>query len=680
MGEEAARDTAAEALAIAPGVTMAPVPPFVDLPDLEKPAVADPHFVVAGLSVLLDDSQLDLTGPLPAEFYRRAEMVVDVSGVQHVARFGAEFDPAHERLEIHYIRIHRGGQTLVRGAPAEFEVLRRERNLEMRRFDGRLTVHLEIPDVRVGDIVETAYTIIGEPVAVAGRWSSWRSFEWSPAGQVETRFRLLAPARRPIVTKQFGGDPPDYQDVVDGDTVDRRWFARGRRGRKLEPLAPPWTFQLSRLQLSEWRDWAEVVERFTPYYDETSPVLSDELAAKVEELAGIADPAERAAALLYFVQAEVRYLTISMGQGGLIPRPLHAIWETRYGDCKDVTKTFVLLARRLGLDACPALVNTGVGECLDTLLPSPGAFDHAIIRLHLDGQTYWLDATLSPQPSPLKSLMQVRFGWALPLKPGATALERMGADPNLTICECEETIILPGRTDKPATYEWTIVSRGWRAESLRAEIARHGEVGHFRQREERMQSVWPEATLTSRSVEDDIAQNAVTMRMRFDVPGAWEEEDNQSVRFTTKDTILANALAPLDPGPVKLPIYLGGLGRIARKVSVTMPVDWVSPGWSKSVVHQAISVHQSFAPAGKREFRLEQELKIRETTMPGDAAERYREMVAELGATDVFFTTRAKKGKILPPGKAKGGLDWLWALWVLAAIGMAIYRSVTSAG
>lgn len=656
---------------VGPRVTLAAAPHWVELPPLEIPATPDPAFVIEGLCVLLEDVQVNLCGPEPAVFCRRADLIVDVSGVSHAARFGPEFDPTFERMEIHAIRIHRNGATLLRGGPSDFEILRRERNLEMRQFDGRQTVHLDINDVRVGDVVETLFTIHGEHPATAGRFADWRMFEWPMTGQLETRYRLLAPATRTFTVRHYGGAPPQYEERALDGAIDRRWRATRRIGGKIEPLAPAATIQLARVQITEWRDWSELADRFAPAYDETGALPSD-LDAKVQEFKSLSDPAARAAALLHFIQREIRYLAISIGLGGLIPRPLAAIWETRFGDCKDVSKLFVTLARRLGLDAAPALVHTVAGDGIADLAPTPGAFDHCIVRLRIGWSIYWLDATRSPQPSPLATLYQPRFGFALALTPDAK-LEHMGADPLVTVCETNERITLPDRISAPGAYTLTIVSRSYWAEAVRANRARSGEVAHTRETEDRVKQVWPQARCTGTSLDDDVPANVITETLTFEVPEIWEEADDNMVRFRTNDLVIGNRFAPLPPGPVRHPIYLGGIQRVTRSLTIQFPVKWPTDSVSNSVIENEASVLLGLVAVSDREVRIEQELKIRNSLMPPALADRYRAMASLLAEVDYVLITKRRKDKVLSP--SGGGFDWriiLWAYLATVAVGFVI--------
>ena len=67
------------------------------------------------------------------------------------------------------------------------------------------------------------------------------------------------------------------------------------------------------------------------------------------------------------------------------------------------TLLLVVLLRSLGVAADPALVNTSKRRMLDELLPSPFAFDHAIVRAVVGEKPFFIDATDSLQRGPLAS-------------------------------------------------------------------------------------------------------------------------------------------------------------------------------------------------------------------------------------------------------------------------------------
>lgn len=664
---------------ITPGATVTPPAAWVDLSPYPIPATPNPHFVAAGLCVLLDDSQIDLTGPERAWFYRHADMVTATAGAERAAQFSVSFDPACERIDVHSIAVIRDGQRTEHAYTAFFEVLRRERNMERLLFDGRLTVHVTLPDVRVGDVVETSYTLHGMRKSMGGRHAAWMPFD-SPMGITEQRLRLRTPAGRAMHERVVGDPPQPTQSESDG-VIDRRWRTFERPGIRYEPLAPPWMLQGALIQFSEWRDWAEVAGAFTPLYEDTTALAPDMEA----EIARIAEtetaPAARAAAALRFVQGSVRYLAISMGEGGFTPRPLADICATRYGDCKDKSKLLVAMARRLGLDACPALVNTRDGPALDTWLPSGLAFDHCIVRLRIDGKSHWLDPTQSAQISPLEHIAECRYGWALPLTPDTSALEDMGDEPHAHTLACEETVELGNSPQAPVRYDWRVIMRGWRAESLRGRFMREGEVGLFRLYAEDIQRTFPHARpLSQEIVTDDVAANAITTVERYEIADAWNRLPDGRVAFPTLDLFMRTTLVKLDAGARKLPVDLGHVGKVTRRVEIKTAAPWRITPWRRSIEGSTLSYETELKAINDRHMEMTQTLDIRAWTLPAEEAQVYRDVIAELDKSDLELASALKNGKF---AKRSGAQDWLtpWdAVRVLVIAGLAGYWFARYAG
>ena len=657
--------------AIAAGAACAPIPAWVALELYDIPATANPHFVAGGLCVLLDESQIDLCGPERAWFHRRADLIIAPTGAESAAQFDASFDPAFERLEIHSISVIRDGQTIDHTQNAVFDTFRRERNMERLVFDGRITVHLTLPDVRPGDVVETAYTHYGVRKSLGGRHGTWTPLEWS-VGIVDVRIRLRTPSTRTIVTRGINGAPEPNVTEKDGIT-DRSWRTLNRPGIRFEPLTPDWIPQNAAIQFSEWRDWADVCATFAPLYEEETrfpPDLEAEI-KRIEETE--TTQARRAAAILRFVQS-LRYLAISMGEGGYTPRKLADICATRYGDCKDKTKLFVAMARRLGVNACPALVNTIDGRALDTWLPSAPVFDHCIVRVEIEGKVYWLDGTHRLQPSPLETLGQCYFGWALPLKPGVTALERMPDPSMIHALECDETITLGDKPADPVRYEWWVTSRRGRAEFVRDTIAREGEVGMFKTYTQDIQRVWPKATPVQQRIErDDVAANIVTLRESYDIGDAWTKQDEKSVKFGTLDLFMRPTLATLVPGERKFPIYLGNICRITRRVEIKSDRSNHTAGWNIEIECPQIRYTNTLSKQSPTGLVLEQSIETRAHILPAADAEKYRAIIADLEKSDVVLVeTLDKKGRFIgsaPSRSNNSNMRWIWWLVRLAILG-----------
>src|SRR6202012_176033 len=84
-----------------------------------------------------------------------------------------------------------------------------------------------------------------------------------------------------------------------------------------------------------------------------------------------------------------------MDDGGYVPAAADQTWKRRYGDCKGKTALLLALLHGLGIEAEPVLVNSRMGDMLADSLPQLGAFDHVLVRAHINGHVYWLDGTHS---------------------------------------------------------------------------------------------------------------------------------------------------------------------------------------------------------------------------------------------------------------------------------------------
>jgi len=631
---------------------VAPAPAWVDAEPYTIPATANPHFIANGVCVLLDESQIDLCGPERGWFYRRADMVTASAGAEQAAQFAVSFDPAFERVEVHAITVIRGEQRIEHAPNAFYEVLRRERNMERLQFDGRLTACVTIPDVRAGDVVETSYTRYGARKSLGGRHGNWMPFEW-PVGIVEVRVRQRAPRSRVICERGYH-NPPQATERVIGDVVERRWRSFERAGFKYEPLTPPWELQSASIQWSEWKDWREVADMFAPLYDEDGP-LPPEAEAEVERIAAHEHTAkDKAAAVLRFAQSHLRYLAISIGEGGYTPRKLGDICSTRYGDCKDKSKLYVAMAKRLGLDACPALVNTRDGYLLNDCLPTGQVFDHCIVRVAVDGNVYWVDPTRLLQPSPMDKLSQCHFGWALPLRADATGLERMPEPPVSHLTETKETVTLGDRPSVPVRYEWEHKHRDVRAEMIRDQFARDGAVTVFKGYVDDIQRVWPKARVASQEVvKDDVANNEITVREVYEIDDAWETTDDRAYRFQTRDLTLRGSLAPLDPGQRRFDIFLGVPGRRTRHVDIRTAMKH-SGAWSRGSGFGPLSFSDQLRAVTPKWLVLEQILVVGGLTLPAKDAETYRQVVSGLGQNELVITEILRGKKFSSNGRGGG--------------------------
>ena len=226
---------------------------------------------------------------------------------------------------------------------------------------------------------------------------------------------------------------------------------------KNEDSTPAWFLKGNWIEFSNQSGWDQVIEWALPLYgaSEFSITALNELISWRERedneknISQVLD-------ILRFVQDEIRYLGIEMGEHSLIPRTPSQVLDKRFGDCKEKVLLFISILRSLNIEAYPAFVNTNLKHEIATRLPSIVAFNHVIAQVILEDETYWIDPSESYQRGPLDSIYISDFRRALVIKPGTIDLTeirtqlpvepKLSVDENYIFSESDDSIVLDVKT------------------------------------------------------------------------------------------------------------------------------------------------------------------------------------------------------------------------------------------
>jgi transglutaminase-like putative cysteine protease len=624
-----------------------------------------------GVCRLLYETQTNLTAGEHVWYCRTVQRVLTRAGAERASHFAVEFDPAYERLEVHFIRVLRGQERLEHARPDAVQVFRRETSMERLVLNGRITATLLVPDVRVNDVIEFGLTLHGSNPVLGGKHAAWAGFDsFNP--WLETRHRLLRSLDRDISIKALNNPPTPETTKKDG-IEELCWSVVGQARREEEALTPPWRIFSPAVLYSEFRNWGEVARLFAPSYQ--SATIPDGLVQEIDRLAATyADPAERAAEWLRYVQHTLRYFALALGEGGLIPRDLDAIWANRFGDCKDAARLYVAGAHRLRLDACAALVSTMHGPLLKELLPSPSLFNHCIVRVRLDGVSYWLDPTAQVQSGSLENIFQPHAGWALPLTPEAEHLELLGYTTPQHALHADEEFTFGPKSNSPAKFRRNITYFSGAADALRNRIANEGPADFSKGMLKELQSNWPGAIETAPlEISDDQVKNCLSVKLNYEIPGCWKQAD-KNWKFEIADVITAGELGPLN-GARQTDIYLGHPRKLTRDLRIEMPSRWAGTGWRQTHELPGLTFTNHLTVVG-RTLSNTKELVIKEWSIPPVQAGAYNELTTKLRENALILVARERFGKMRPLG---GGarlvgktINAIWitfiVMWLLATI------------
>ena len=383
----------------------------------------------AAVQFLLQDSQSRFEPDADETYGETAIRILQPQALGPAGNIAFSWNPDVETITIHKLQIVRDGKVIdILAGGKKLTVIRRETSLELAMLDGTLTATIQPEDLRVGDILDFAVTRRSSDPVLQGRS---QGFNWlSRPGAIgrfhvrdtwpsskPIRWRATEDLPAPIITRSADGVELTY-DMID---------ARAAR----PPTGAPARFNdVGALELSQFADWAELSNLMAPLYRKASTLTADSpLRAEIAKIrAASTDPKARAAAALKLVQEQTRYVFLGMNFGGYTPANADVTWSRRFGDCKGKTVLLLSILQALGIEAEPAVVNSGGGDGLDQRLPLLAVFDHVLVRAVIGGHVYWLDGTRSGDRT-LDELKPPPFRWALPLRDGAAGLERIDQPP-----------------------------------------------------------------------------------------------------------------------------------------------------------------------------------------------------------------------------------------------------------
>jgi hypothetical protein len=402
--------------------TLAQQVPVRNTPAWVKPVafskeVTDTTNTSGGYYDLLIDEQCNL--PSREVFRHYAQKILTEKGLEYNSSISQTYDPVYEALTFHTILIHRGNQVMDKLKGGKFEVLRREENMERLMYDGSLTAVFNLLDIRVGDVIEYSFSIKGWNPVFGDKYTS--SFYMNYSVPVDVNFlRLIAQENNPL-TISYLNQVPQPTVTAMGDKKEYEWRVEKTPPLLYEDGTPNWYEPYNRIDVSNFKSWAEVVGWANSLYAHAF-VSNGSLDAKIEQLKKEANEAERVNQCIRFVQDEIRYLAFSDGIHGFRPNEAHKVFDRRYGDCKDKSVLLCYMLGRLGIESFPALVHTNRGLALPKVSASPYRFNHCITTFTYKDSTYWVDPTISLQRGSLNERYTPNYKNALIINKTSDAL------------------------------------------------------------------------------------------------------------------------------------------------------------------------------------------------------------------------------------------------------------------
>lgn len=138
------------------------------------------------------------------------------------------------------------------------------------------------------------------------------------------------------------------------------------------------------------RDLYDFYYSFLPA-EETS--ASGELTGLVESLTRDLQESEKAKAIYYWVQDNIKYVAYSEGYRGFVPASAEEVFVKRFGDCKGKTSLIKKMMEMAGLKAYFAWVGTREIPYTYEGWPLPSVDNHMVVAYPVDDSFYIVDGT-----------------------------------------------------------------------------------------------------------------------------------------------------------------------------------------------------------------------------------------------------------------------------------------------
>lgn len=459
------------------------------------------------------------------EFVFRADSFSDIKNYFPV---NIDFNPEYESFVFHTLAVSRDGKTRDIIGELEFRELQREQQLEESIFTGRRSLHADVNDLQIGDVIRFSFTVLDKNPLFHDH--------------VEFKFPLasLQPVGRLLHRLDVAGSVGLHFQGHNTEAAFARSEANGRAMYTLaldnvaplyiEEGIPCWEDPFPKITVSDFGSWEEFGKRMCRYYllpDHHSP----ELEAVLEEIRQGADgPEQLLTGAIRYVNNKIRYHGIELKENAYTPHDPSLVVERKFGDCKDKAQLLRYLLDRLGIPSHIMLVSALHRYNLINLLPGLSSLDHAILAIEFGGETIIHDPTILGQLFSLANRSEIDYGYGYILKEGNRELTKFECPKNnLHQLEVVETFSFDAGGD--AEMKVVTEARYHTATAFSNMVKEERPDIREKNNEQMYSGIYPEIKSAGPPVDEIFPEeNMVRSTQQFTIHGVWRNDHDESGR------------------------------------------------------------------------------------------------------------------------------------------------------
>ncbi|GAB1268987.1 hypothetical protein NBRC116493_22400 [Aurantivibrio infirmus] len=602
-----------------------------------KPAKPGKKIEGRGEEFLLVDTQILADHQQFEKYYASSTLLHTSQAVASGSEIQIFFNPSYQELVIHDISVVRKNKKLDRLRPESVRLLQREEDLRNGIYNGVITAVIIVPDTRVGDRIETAYTIKGRNPVYGEKVFGAAPLGWG-VDVALANVRVLIPNDVDVKVKSHRSSIKE-KERKKGKYREITWKGKDIAAITNEGDYPAWYVPYPWVEFSEFASWDEVEDWADTLYstiDQNSSELNEIIQQLKKESTSRDDYVGKA---LEFAQEEIRYLGLEFGQNSHLPHSPTEVLENRFGDCKDKSNLLVQMLRANNIQAFPALVSHSYRKGFADFLPSPMAFDHVIVNAIIDGKSVWLDPTKTLQGNDINKLGFTPYGKGL-------VIGRLVGDPVTNIGA------LPSQQDTVLVTEHFTVNDISAATMLKVTSRHQGGSAELQRylfavsTQEEMQdrylnyytNIYPKIEVDAKlTIEDDIVNNHFVVNEYYRIPEFSALEENVHTSMFYADAVGQYLRIPRDIRR-DAPIYIGDPRRLRHKIVIDFEEDaYMGVDGAPKITRLPELEFTTRSTYFNKRFEYDAELFIKQDSVTSKGLENYLSLGKEI-KNDIDFS------------------------------------------
>lgn len=258
-------------------------------------------------------------------------------------------------------------------------------------YSDRRLLRAPLPAIAPGSLIEVEETI-RENAPIFDQGIVTRYYFGRSAPVQQTRLSIDAPSS--VAIRYSSQLLPDVQPTrTESNGRVNLVFQRGPMAAldEADPDGPSDTPAYPQVVFSTGSSWQRVAESYGKIIDRQ--IASSDVRTVVAGLVKGKDSRDdKVTAILQYLDQQVRYTGVELGDASIVPRTPSETLKRRFGDCKDKATLLVAMLRAADIPSFVGLLDAGDRLDVPANLPGMGLFDHAIVYV-TGSPDLWIDAT-----------------------------------------------------------------------------------------------------------------------------------------------------------------------------------------------------------------------------------------------------------------------------------------------